>query len=132
MLQVTGSYSVAVNNGYGLIFQVAVGEEADDFYSFRVSGDGFYTVEKAVAGELTPLIDWTESSQINLEEGAENVLTVVGEGDSYAVYINGQQVDSFTDGTLSGGTFGLMVDNYDTEAPAAFTFDDLILGTAAQ
>jgi hypothetical protein len=44
--QATTSYTGAANNDYGLIFRLPVGEEGDDFYTFRISGDGFYTVEK--------------------------------------------------------------------------------------
>lgn len=132
LLEATGSYNGAVNNAYGLIFQVQVGQESDDFYTFRISGDGFYTVEKTDGGQIVPIIDWTASSLIDQAEGAANVLAVAGTGDAYTLYINGQQVNSFTDATYSGGTFGFMVDNYDEKAPASFTFDDLKVGAAAK
>jgi hypothetical protein len=132
LLQTTASYSGAIDNGYGLIFQVQVGQESDDFYAFRISGDGFYTVEKTEGDELVPLIDWTASSLIDQAEGAANVLTVEGQGETYNFYINGQQVDSVTDATYSAGTFGFMVDNYDEAAPASFSFDDLRVGTPVQ
>jgi hypothetical protein len=131
LIEATASYTGAVDNGYGLIFQVQVGEESDEFYAFRISGDGFYTVEKTEGDELVPLIDWTASSLIDQTEGAANVLTVEGRTDTYNLYINGQQVDTFTDDTYSGGTFGFMVDNYDETTPASFTFDDLKVGTPA-
>jgi hypothetical protein len=132
LLQATASYTGAIDNAYGLIFRVQAGEESDEFYAFRISGDGFYTVEKTEGDELVPLIDWTASSLIDQAEGAANVLTVEGQGETYNLYINGQQVDSFTDATYSGGTFGFMVDNYDEAAPANFTFDDLQVGTPAE
>ncbi len=104
------------------------GQEGDDFYAFRISGDGFYTVEKTEGNQMLPLIDWTASSLIDPDEGGANVLTVEGQGDTYRFYINGQQVDSVSDATYSGGTFGLMVDNFDEANPATFTFDDLKMG----
>jgi hypothetical protein len=132
LLQATASYSGAVDNAYGLLFQVKVGQESDDFYTFRISGDGFYTVEKTQAGELTAVIDWTPSTLIDQTEGAANVLTVEGRDDTYNLYINGQQVNTFTDAAYSTGTFGFMVDNYDETTPANFTFDDLKVGTPEQ
>jgi clostripain len=132
LLQATASYTGAVDNAYGLIFRVQAGEERDDFYAFRISGDGFYTVEKTEGAELVPLIDWTVSSLIDQAEGGANVLTVEGEGQSYRLYINGQQVDTFSDATFSGGTLGLLVDNFDEASPANFRFDEVRLGAAAR
>ncbi len=132
LMQATASYTGSPDNGYGLIFQVQAGEESDDFYAFRISGDGFYTVEKTEKGELTTLIDWTPSGQIDQAEAAPNLLAVQGDGDTYTLYINGRQVDTFTDDTYTGGTFGFMVDNYDEKAPSTFAFDDLAVGTAEQ
>lgn len=132
LIQATASYTGAVDNGYGLLFRVQAGEQADEFYTFRISGDGFYTVEKTDNGELKPVIDWTASGLINQAEGEANILTVEGKGDAYNLYINGQQVNTFTDATYKGGTFGFVVDNYDSQNPASFTFDDLTVGTPAQ
>jgi clostripain len=132
LIQATASYTGALDNGYGLLFRVQVGEEADEFYTFRISGDGFYTVEKTENGELQPAIDWIASNLINQAEGEANVLAVEGRGDTYSLYINGRQVNTFSDTSYSGGTFGFIVDNYDSENPANFSFDDLTAGTPAQ
>jgi clostripain len=129
LLQTTASYSGAVDNAYGLIFRVQAGQEGDDFYAFCISGDGFYTVEKTEDQQMVPLIDWTASALIDSSAGGANVLTIEGQGDVYRFYINGRQVDALTDATYSGGTFGLMVDNYDEANPVTFTFDDLRMGS---
>lgn len=128
LLQATASYTGAVDNAYGLIFRVQAGKEGDDFYAFRVSGDGFYTVEKTEGQQMVPLIDWTASSLIEQKEGGVNVLTVAGQSDAYRFYINGKQVGALTDATYKDGTFGLIVDNFDETHPAHFTFEDLKLG----
>jgi hypothetical protein len=132
LIQTAASYTGPVDNGYGLLFRVQAGEQTDDFYTFRISGDGFYTVEKTEQNELKPVIDWTASGLIKQAEGEANILTVEGKGDTYNLYINGQQVNTFTDGAYQGGTFGFIVDNYDSENPANFTFDDLTVGAPAQ
>lgn len=138
LLEAVTSYNGADDNAYGLIFQVLPAEsesDADRFYTFRITGDGFYTVEKA-GDALQPLIDWTYTNAINQGAQTENILTVEGLGDgSYNLYINGRQVNTFTDAdpsAYSGGTFGLIVDNFDSEQPATFIFDDLGVGLPAQ
>ena len=78
------------------------------------------------------MIDWTASDLIKQAEGEVNILTVEGKGDAYNLYVNGQQVNSFTEAAYRGGTFGFIVDNYDSENPANFTFDDLMVGTPTQ
>jgi hypothetical protein len=132
LLQATAGYEGAVDNGYGLVFQVQPGEELDQFYTFRISGDGFYTVEKTEGDQLTALIDWTPSTLIDQAEKAKNVLTVEGRGDAYNLYINGRQVNSFTDADFSKGTFGFIVDNFDEKSPVTFTFDDLAVNAPAK
>jgi hypothetical protein len=126
MIEVLAGYGGAANNGYGVIFQF-VGD--GQFYVFRISGDGFYTIERGDGDDLTTLVEWTPSDLIDQTELNWNVLTVEGWGDTYYVYINGHMVDSFTDATYSGGTFGIIVDNFDEEAPAVFYFDDYAVGT---
>lgn len=132
LLQATGGYEGAANNGYGLVFQLQVGEEFDEFYLFRISGDGYFIAEKSVGGELSTLIDWTPSSLIDQTENAANVLTVEGRADTYYLYINGLEVATFSDADLSGGSFGFVVDNYDEESPVTVTFDDLAVGVPAE
>jgi hypothetical protein len=134
ILQATASYTGTMDNGYGLIFQVTESEATttteetvDQFYTFRISGDGFYTVEK-VGENVDNLIDWTASSLINQDESAENLLTVVATGDMYDLYINGQQVDSFTDPDFTEGTFGIIAENFDSKERSRIFFDDVIVG----
>lgn len=127
MLQITSAYEGAINNSYGLVFRLS----ENGYYAFSISGDGFYTVERSDGVETTTVIDWTASALINQDELAANVLTVVGQGETYNLYINGQQVDTFTDATHSGGTFGIISNNFDEEAPVTFYYDDLTVGTPA-
>lgn len=132
LLQATASFAGAYDNAYGLAFRLAIGDEADEFYAFRISGDGFYTVDKFTQDEIITVIDWAFSSLINQAEETENILTVQGQGNSYILYINGRQVASFVDDELFGGSFGPIAENFDPETAAAFAFDDLVVGTPAQ
>ena len=128
-LQISASYTGTDNNAYGLIFQVV---DDESFYLFRVSGDGYFIVEKADAEGVTPLIDWTIADGVATSEGGENVLTVVGQGAEYSVFINGAQVGSFSDDSYSGGSVGIVADAYDPELPASFFFDELVVYELAE
>ena len=129
LLEVTAGYAGAADNGYGLIFQF-VGDGL--FYVFRISGDGFYTVERAEGDALATLIEWTPSELINQTESSGNVLTLQAHGDKYLLFINGHMVDSFSDSSYHGGTFGIIVDNFDEQSSARFFFDDLIVGSPTE
>ncbi|MGB4975324.1 MAG: hypothetical protein WBR35_01130, partial [Anaerolineae bacterium] len=127
VLQAATSFSGAANNGYGLIFQVT---DSEQFYSFQISGDGFFGLDRIDDAEtVTTLIDWTPSDLILTAEEAINTLTVAGDGGAYRLYINGRQVARFSDDRYQGGSFGLIADNYDEQAPVSFTFDQLTMGT---
>ena len=128
-LEIVASYTGAADNVYGLIFQVV---DDESFYLFRVSGDGYFIVEKSEAGEVTPLIDWTIADNVATEEGGENILTVVAQGADYGVYVNGVQVGSFSDDSYSGGSFGIAADNFDAETPASFYYDNLAVYELAE
>ncbi len=129
MIEVTAGYEGAADNGYGVIFQYV---DDGQFYVFRISGDGFYAVERGDGDELTTLIEWTPSELIDQTELTANVVTVEGWGDTYYLYINGHMVTSFSDDTYSGGTFGIIVDNFDQDAPTILYFDDYAIGTPVQ
>lgn len=129
MIEVS-SWSVgAIDTGYGLLFQM---QDDSHFYAFRVSGDGYFFVEKADGESLETLLDWTPADSFDTEEEALNTLAVVGAEGVYALYVNGAQVGEFADGSYSEGGFGYIVENYDEEVPAAFVFDDLRVGVPAQ
>ncbi|MFN2202428.1 MAG: clostripain-related cysteine peptidase, partial [Caldilineaceae bacterium] len=128
MLEVTAQTAGSIDTAYGLIFQV---EDDSHFYSFRVSGDGYFLVEKADGDNLETLVEWTVAEPLDLSEEAANTLAVVGADGVYDLYINGIQVSEITDDSYQNGSAGYMVENFDEEAPAAFGFDDFTVGEPA-
>ena len=123
-LQATLGYAGSWDNAYGLLFQVV---DDESFYAVRISGDGYIIAEKVTDGEVETLIDWTVVEGIAIDEGEPNLLTIVSQGEIYDLYVNDRWVGSFTDGDHSGGTIGIIAENYDEEAPSTFYFDDLQL-----
>ncbi len=100
-----------VNNGYGMMFRV--NNDTDDFYLFKVSGDGFVWIGLCQAGctEETPLVTewWFESTAVKQGNNVTNKLKVQAEGANMIFYVNDVEVGRFTDPTLRSGDIGLFV-----------------------
>ncbi len=122
ILQASVAYAGSWDNAYGLTFQVV---DDASFYAFRISGDGYFIAEKVVDGAVDTLVDWTVVEGIATGEDEWNLLTVVAEGDLYDLYINERWVGSFTDADFSGGSIGIIAENYDEAEPTTIYYDDL-------
>ncbi len=91
--------NVASNNSRGIQFR-ADGPRDTDYngYNFYVAlTSGNYSIYKFVNGSSSTPISWTTSPYVNTGQGETNTLRVVGSGNSFDLYINGNYVDSFTD-----------------------------------
>ncbi|MCK6628411.1 MAG: hypothetical protein L6R45_24955 [Anaerolineae bacterium] len=108
------------NNDYGVILRY---QDDDNFYSFEISGDGYYTFGKAVDGQYYSIIPWRESTAINLGQAA-NMLRVEAVGRDFTFYINDELVDAAIDAQFSQGDIGLLAGTYE-EAGTHVSFDNL-------
>lgn len=89
----------------GLLFWV---KSAGEYYGFVISPKGVFAVYRAVAGRYLWPVNWQQSDAIKKGEGVDNVLRVVSKGTQGTVYINGQQVATFSGQPPAGGSqFGL-------------------------
>ena len=102
-----------LNNGYGMLFRV--NDEADDFYLFKVSGDGYVWIGRYRNGgeeEAEPLVNewWFESLAVQQGPNVTNVLRVRAEDGNMIFYVNDQEVGRVTDNAFSRGDIGVMVE----------------------
>ena len=103
----------------GLLFRSNL---AGTFYAFSISTDGTYFLERispgSIAGkiQITPLARGS-SPAINQGINQSNTLTVVAQGNTLYLYVNGQYVDSASDSTLTSGAIGV----FTLGAEAAFS-----------
>lgn len=116
--------SGAENASYGIIFRVV---DAENLYYFCISDVGFYYAGLLENGVWTTLIDWTETTTINVN--SSNTLKVVGAGDQFTFYVNGTELDSLRDSTHPSGTAGLAIELYDTGDQSTFEFDNFTIET---
>lgn len=111
------------NNIYGLLFRY--GLDAKEFYTFAISGDGYYVfaIDGPDRTEPQLIAEWTKSPAINL--GAQtNHLKVIAVGDNIKYYVNDQLLGESQDGTLDAGTVGFFVGSID-EGDVQISFDNL-------
>jgi len=111
------------NNTYGVIFRY--GLNADDFYTFSISGDGFYVlaIDGAKRTEPEMIVDWTQSTAI--KQGAQtNHLKVIAVGSSIKYFVNDQLLGEVQDSRLPTGTIGFFAGALD-EGGAHVSFDNL-------
>ena len=110
------------SNSYGIMC-CANTAPSTDYYGFYVSG-GSYSLWNYVGGVATSLIGWTAAAEIDTSPGAWNNLKIIGSGTTYRLYINGTQVNSFTDSSHTSGKVGVI--GYDPDGASAVQFDNLL------
>jgi hypothetical protein len=125
--EVSTTFSGSSENSYGMLFQV---EDWENFYLFHISSDGTFLVESAMGEEGATVIDWTETTSINRAEGEINRLRVEADGPDYSLFINGDQVASFSDDMHQGGSIGFFADNPGSDQEVEAIFDDLLVSHA--
>ena len=111
------------DGNYGVIFRAL---DSDNFYLFRISPRGTFSLMKKVGGEWTVLTEWTLSDAIDTEEGAVNRLSVFAEGPQLAVLVNDEIVAQAVDEDLTEGQVGLAAGVY-SEPGLEIVFDNVNL-----
>jgi hypothetical protein len=102
-----------VNNGYGMVFRLD--DDADNFYLFKISSDGFVWIGKMVNGGLEenrPLVQdwWFESTAVKTGLNETNVLRVQAESGNLIFFVNEQEVGRATDNSFRSGDVGVMAE----------------------
>lgn len=72
-------------NQFGVIFRY---RDPDNFYVFRITADGYYSLVKVRNGVQERISDWGVSDAI-LQSDAANEVRVVARGDRFQFYVNG-------------------------------------------
>ena len=102
-----------INNSYGMVFRLD--DDADNFYLFKISSDGFVWIGKMVGGGLeenTPLVQdwWFESSAVKTGLNETNILRVRAESGNMIFFVNDQEVGRVTDNSFRSGDIGVMAE----------------------
>lgn len=136
-----------LDNGYGVVFRL---QDADNYYMFLISSDGYYQVQRNINGQQKILSDWIPSPLIEQGLNVENWLRVVAQGDNFRFYINNSAVElcipdspfgvstysngcvdgemrtSLVDGAIGFGQVGVVAQSF-RERGVVVDFDDLLI-----
>ncbi|HEU5013214.1 MAG TPA: hypothetical protein VFT66_11820 [Roseiflexaceae bacterium] len=106
----------------GIVFRY---QDAQNFYFFGISGDGYYMLAMLQNGKWTPMLDWTISPAIR-GEGQRNRLRVEVAGSRFRVAVNGTLLDESRDATFNQGGIALAVNTFD-HGNAIAVFDNVVV-----
>jgi len=113
----------------GIIFGTPPGE-TDNGANFQVSCDGHYRLFIYDGVNTINLVNWTESSEIEVGPNKVNRLGVLHKDNKISLYMNGIKLDTITDDTYTGiGRIGVNmgVDDHDN---VTMRFDDAAYWTS--
>jgi hypothetical protein len=102
------------DNAFGVICRYY---DKDNFYKFNITSDGYAGISKISSGDVTVISssDGKLHTVNNINKGAaSNHIRADCIGSTLTLYVNGNQVATASDSTLSGGDTGLFAQTYDT------------------
>ena len=110
----------------GLIFRLV---DNQNYYAFYVCQGGQFDAVLFVKGANAGSTKVASSAAIHTGLNQSNTLAVVVQGTTYNLYANGQNMDSFTDGTFNHGSIGVVA--FDVTSPTVVDYKNALVWTAA-
>ncbi len=99
------------DNEFGVICRY---QDANNFYRFLISSDGYAVISKKKDGQKSDLsADKMQSSDAIHQGAATNHLRATCIGNSLSLLVNGQEVASASDGSIMSGDVGLLAGTFD-------------------
>jgi hypothetical protein len=98
-------------------------QDADNFYLYRVSADGTYSLVRYIDDEPADLVEWTPSAMIN-GIGEINRLRVEMSGSTIRLFVNDEALTEVTDDSFASGEVALAA-AADTTGGVTVRFDNL-------
>jgi len=124
LVEVDGWVDEAQTEGeYGIIIRR---QDADNYYLYAISGDGFFGFWKRVGGEWETVIPWSNTDAIDPEPGAINRPGVLAIGNRITLMLNDTPLTTLVDDTFATGDIGLVAGSFDA-TPVNVGFDDFAL-----
>ena len=95
-----------------------------NLYDFEIYKQGTYNFLKLSEGVWTPLL--LNKSNNAIQQNAENTLTIVGEGNKFTFFVNGELINSYSDSSISGTIISLAMTQAEG-ATATYTIDNILV-----
>jgi serine/threonine protein kinase len=112
------------NNDYGVMCRV---QSEGDGYSFNISGDGFYSIQRAVDDDFLDLVEWTFSDVIR-QGNAVNHMKVICDGSKLVLFVNDSRLAEASDTHFSSGDIAFSATTYELEETEVH-FDNVVVSS---
>ena len=109
------------NNDYGVMCRMT----QTSGYSFNISGDGYYSIQRMDNNSFSNLIEWTRSNTINMGNST-NTIKAICNGSLLTLYVNGEKLAEVTDTTYTTGDIALATTTYE-DATSEVHFDNILV-----
>ncbi len=80
------------------------GKDYNEYYCVLINAEGWFAVQRYVAGRYLLPVAWRQSDAIKKGEGAANQVKVVTKDNKAAIFINGKEVISLSGQPPQGGS----------------------------
>jgi hypothetical protein len=118
----TAEVDSEVDKAVGIVFR----SSDTSMYVFLVyPSDQTYKISYRLDDNWVKIVNSTTSAAIN--KNGTNQITVLGKGTEYTVYINGNEVNKFSDDTIKSGKVGFAAEIFSANEHATFHFDNFLL-----
>lgn len=122
------------DNGYGVYIRGASNQSVDvaTYYRFELYGDGTFAVFKGSldstgATQSSILVNYTVSPAI-MKQGSVNHVSILANGPTLSLTVNGQLLKTFTDNSYTSGSIAFFISNLANTTPGAqATFANLAI-----
>ncbi len=115
---------------YGIVFRVSGDQDTRSYYTFAVTTDGKYYVQKKMDGQWADIDPVKATASSYIKKGkTRNTLAVLTQDSQISLYINGSLVKTVTDDSITEGQVGVFVGTSDN-ASAEVAFSRLTVLTA--
>ena len=122
---VDNSDDFAGNVSAGVVFRA---QDNSHLYTVLIdSRKGQYAIRKLDGTSWSDIVAFKASKLIKPQDG-QNTLRVDGDGDTFTIYLNGEQLDTFKDASYKTGGLGMIQSNVDAVKPHAH-FDNVSIYT---
>jgi hypothetical protein len=101
-------------------------KDANTYYRFQISGDGWARFAKTVDGTVVSIKPWEQTDLIH-QGNATNHLTIIANGSLFTFYINGDKLYEVTDTAIVAGSVGFQAVMLDSPGQTHIAFDNLII-----
>ncbi len=114
--------AAAPSYGSGMLFWA---KDYTDYYSLMVNPEGWFAVQRYVAGRTLTPVTWRQSDAIKKGAGVDNLLRVVTKGNQGTVFINDKEIVTFSGQPPQGGSLVGMKASSGETAANVVAFADL-------